>query len=179
MQYSVHGPGRRRLRAGRIASLVIVLACAIGAWLLYQGHTSEPFADFSVRTESARDETPVSSNGAIPLADLEEIAHGHYLVPQAAQAYRELIAALESAGYTATLNSAYRSLAEQQGLIDTYGLLEEGGTAAPLGTSEHGEGIAVDLGLEWDALVWMRHNAGRFGFAETVPEEPWHWVYVE
>lgn len=69
-------------------------------------------------------------------------------------------------------------------------------TAAVPGTSNHGLGLAIDLGLDSDpsddfndynenvalnaaANVWLQANVVRFGFSyETVPEEPWHvrWV---
>lgn len=45
------------------------------------------------------------------------------------------------------------------------------------GTSPHGWGMAVDLDLNAQAQSWMRANAGRFGFVEDTPREPWHWVY--
>ena len=54
--------------------------------------------------------------------------------------------------------------------------------AAVPGTSNHGWALAVDLcgGInvagtaEWR---WMTANAGRYGFVEDTPREPWHWVY--
>lgn len=53
-------------------------------------------------------------------------------------------------------------------------------TARP-GQSMHERGLAVDF--TWNgglisgrnaAFVWLRANAGRFGFA-NLPSEPWHW----
>jgi LAS superfamily LD-carboxypeptidase LdcB len=37
--------------------------------------------------------------------------------------------------------------------------------------------MAVDLDLDSRAQAWMRTNAGRYGFAEDTPREPWHWAY--
>lgn len=74
-----------------------------------------------------------------------------------------------------TVNSAYRDLAEQRELVDRYGLLEDGGRAAPVGGSQHGEGTCVDVTLDFEALAWMRENAPAHGFVETIPGEPWHW----
>ena len=37
--------------------------------------------------------------------------------------------------------------------------------------------MAVDLDLNARAQSWMRANAGRFGFVEDMPREPWHWAY--
>jgi hypothetical protein len=64
-------------------------------------------------------------------------------------------------------------------------------TAACPGTSNHGWGLAVDLGVETDGdvaaesigtasrptpeLTWLSNNADDFGFSwETLPEEYWH-----
>lgn len=154
------------LSPGRIASVLLMITCALVAAALYVQSTHETA------------EAAAGTNGRLPQDALSEIEPGFLLVHGAADAYGELIDALEAAGHTATLNSAYRSLDEQQRLIDTLGLLDDGGLAAPLGTSEHGDGIAVDLSLDWDALMWMRANAHEFGFAETVNDEPWHWAYV-
>jgi LAS superfamily LD-carboxypeptidase LdcB len=63
------------------------------------------------------------------------------------------------------------------------------GLAAPPGTSNHGDGVAVDLcgGIEsfgTKAHAWMRANAGRFGWVHPSwagprgkRPEPWHWEY--
>lgn len=48
---------------------------------------------------------------------------------------------------------------------------------ATAGTSTHGLGLSVDLGLDGRAQAWMRANADRFGFVEDVAGEPWHWTY--
>lgn len=66
--------------------------------------------------------------------------------------------------------------------------------AATPGTSNHGWGLAVDIGI-WpgDAgpktkvqgigsykgvvLAWLRANAADFGFFENVKSEPWHWEF--
>ena len=89
-----------------------------------------------------------------------------------------MAAAAAEDGHALTVNSAYRDLDEQQALIERYGLLEDGGRAAPLGESEHGEGTCVDLTLDYDALSWMRQHAAAHGFAETIADEPWHWNWV-
>lgn len=159
-------PQKLALHPGRAASLLILIAVAlIAAAIIAQSNHISAHADDS-------------RNGEISPAELSEIEPGYHLIHDAAAAYREMIAALRAAGHDSTLNSAYRTLEQQQELIDSLGLLEDGGTAARLGTSEHGDGIAVDLVLDWDALAWMRENAADFGFAETIESEPWHWAYV-
>ena len=47
-------------------------------------------------------------------------------------------------------------------------------TAIP-GTSMHERGLAVDFENRPGAWVWLAANAGRFGFRNNLPTEPWHW----
>lgn len=122
--------------------------------------------------------TPTSANGELPESALTEIGDGYRLTADAAEAFASLRAAASDAGMTMTVNSAYRSYADQVGMVEAYGLLADGGRAAEPGTSEHGWGTAVDLTLDGAALIWMRENAGTYGFAETIADEPWHWNYV-
>lgn len=122
--------------------------------------------------------TPAYPNGELPESALTEIGDGYRLTPDAAEAFASLRAAADEAGVTMSVNSAYRSYADQVEMVEAYGLLANGGRAAEPGTSEHGWGTAVDLTLDGSALVWIRENAGTYGFAETIPDEPWHWNYV-
>lgn len=109
------------------------------------------------------------------------IADGTSSVPAAASttaaAFTKLERAARDAGHDLTVNSAYRDLDEQAEMIRRFGLLEDGGRAAPLGESEHGDGTSVDLTLDTEALIWMRENAPGLGFYETITDEPWHWTW--
>lgn len=116
-------------------------------------------------------------NGKIPLEALDAIDTNAYLTPDAASAFKALRADFEAAGHTMKINSAYRSRAQQQEMIDRYGLQEEGGRAAPVGESEHGLGLSVDIQMSYEAVVWMRANAKKYGFVENAYREPWHWTY--
>jgi len=60
--------------------------------------------------------------------------------------------------------------------------------AAVPGTSNHGWGLAVDIGEESDgdlgtesistaAVQWLVNNAHRFGYSGELQSEPWHWRY--
>lgn len=51
--------------------------------------------------------------------------------------------------------------------------------ALPPGTSNHQQGIAIDIDVQTDAKTyqWLSENAHKYGFARTVSYEPWHWVY--
>ena len=117
-------------------------------------------------------------NGRIPTSELVQVAPGRYLTPDAAAGFSALAAGLRAAGHEVKINSAYRTLAEQEELVSDLGLLGEGGTAAAVGTSEHGMAISVDLTLSGAALTWMLARAQDYGFSKTVAEEPWHWTWI-
>lgn len=84
------------------------------------------------------------------------------------------------------LTSGYRTFEQQEGLRR-----QKPGLAAPAGTSEHGNGLAVDLcgGVEaaGPGYDWLRANGPAAGFDNpdwarqggSGPYEPWHWEYVD
>ncbi|MGL3805932.1 M15 family metallopeptidase [Paeniglutamicibacter sp. R2-26] len=180
-------PYTRMLRIGILAtSLMIVIASAIGfAYALWPAKeipasgSATPTATVVGHGTNALDKLGTAyGNGKIPRSELEEIAPGRRLTPEAAEGFAGMKKALVRAGHELQVNSAYRTLSEQEGLIKRHGLLSDGGNAAPVGESEHGLGLSVDLKLDADALAWMRERAGSFGFKNTVRGEPWHWTYV-
>ena len=88
-------------------------------------------------------------------------------------------------GVNMTLNSAYRTYAEQAALHSANPV----GAAAP-GTSNHGWALAIDFGGGINRYGsaqhnWLRSNANRFGWFQpswaqyygSLPE-PWHWEYA-
>ena len=117
-------------------------------------------------------------NGRIPPALLESIGQGdHRLAHDAATAFKAMAADARRDGVTLTVSDSYRSLDEQAAMVESEGRYGDGGLAAEPGTSAHGWGLAVDLDLNGRATTWLRANAARYGFAEDVPREPWHWTY--
>jgi hypothetical protein len=90
-------------------------------------------------------------------------------------------------GVNICVNDAYRSYAKQVALYKELG----SGVAAVPGTSNHGWGVAVDLGCGVGTFgsarhVWFAANAPRYGF--TQPEwaligsaraEAWHWQFFD
>ena len=115
-------------------------------------------------------------NGRIPASMLESIGQGdHRLTHDAATAFKAMAAAARRDGVALTVSDSYRSLDEQVAMVETQGQYGDGGLAAVPGTSAHGWGLAVDLDSR--AVSWMRANAGKYGFVEDVPREPWHWTY--
>jgi LAS superfamily LD-carboxypeptidase LdcB len=87
-------------------------------------------------------------------------------------------------GQPLCVTDSYRSYARQ---VDVYH--RKPGLAAVPGTSQHGWGLAVDLGCGVQdfgspAYNWMKANAGRFGFFHPDWAEPsgstpeaWHWEF--
>ena len=117
-------------------------------------------------------------NGKVPKSALGQVGDtGHRLWAPAAEALENLRAAAKRDGVKIGITDSYRPYAEQVDLARRKGLYSQGGLAAKPGTSDHGWGIAVDLDLNAKALAWMRDNAGKFGFDEDTPREPWHWGF--
>lgn len=117
-------------------------------------------------------------NGKIPSEALASIGTtGHHLWAPAARSYERLSAAAARDGVTIDITDSYRSYESQVDVAARKGLYSQGGLAAVPGTSDHGWGRSLDLGLDAKALTWMRANAGAYGFAEDVPRESWHWTY--
>jgi zinc D-Ala-D-Ala carboxypeptidase len=117
-------------------------------------------------------------NGKVPSDALSPINVGqHRLWAPAAQSFQQLSAAAAREGIVIKVTDSYRSLAQQVDVANRKGLYSNGGLAAKPGTSDHGWGLSLDLGLNATAQTWMRANAARFGFREDVPREPWHWTF--
>lgn len=118
-------------------------------------------------------------NGKIPADALQQVGTtSHRLWAPAASALTQLIADAKAQGVTIGITDSYRSYESQVDVAARKGLYSEGGLAAVPGTSDHGWGMAADLDLDSSAQAWMRANAGRYGFVEDTPREPWHWAYT-
>jgi zinc D-Ala-D-Ala carboxypeptidase len=134
-------------------------------------------------TRLNKDGVPVElvayGNGKIPSSALHPVGNtGHKLWAPAADSLTALVADAKRAGVNIGITDSYRPYAEQVDLARRKGLYSQGGLAAKPGTSDHGWGLAVDLDLDSKAQAWMRANAGRYGFVEDTPREPWHWAYT-
>lgn len=117
-------------------------------------------------------------NGRIPADALSPVGStGHKLWQPAAQQLERLLGDAAAQGVDIGITDSYRTYDTQVDLVRRKGLYSQGGLAARPGTSDHGWGLAVDLDLDAKAQAWMRANAGRYGFAESTPREPWHWSF--
>lgn len=91
-------------------------------------------------------------------------------------------------GYDLPLNDGYRDYANQ-----VKAKAENGDGAAPPGTSNHGWALAIDvgdrrhvrIGYSNPIYLWLKANAGRYGWAHPDwaepggqgPDEAWHWEF--
>ena len=125
------------------------------------------------------------SNGRIPTGELCPLpAEDEYLRADAAVAFYELNAAYhERFGEEMCVRSSYRSYEKQKEL---YERMSPGMAAAP-GSSNHGEGTALDLcdGVQNDdspQFKWLEDNSEKYDWihpewAYSSPYEPWHWEF--
>ncbi|MBN9608876.1 MAG: M15 family metallopeptidase [Actinobacteria bacterium] len=130
------------------------------------------------------------SNGQIPATALCPLtAAGQLLRCDAAAAWNGMSTAYRaSSGSPLCITDSYRTLAAQIALH-----AEKPTLAAAPGTSNHGWALAVDLcepgrggmGFTTATYLWLKANAGGFGFTHPAwaepgrgQEEPWHWEYT-
>lgn len=118
-------------------------------------------------------------NGKIPPDALAPInGSGERLWSPAAEKLNAMMADAKAAGVSISVTDGYRTYDSQVRLAQQKGLYSQGGLAAAPGTSKHGWGVAVDLGLNATGQAWMRQHAKEYGFVENVPREPWHWEFA-
>lgn len=118
-------------------------------------------------------------NGRIPESALAPLTgSSERMWAPAAQHLNDLLADAKKAGVSVTVTDGYRNYDDQVALANNKGLYSQGGLAAAPGTSEHGWGLAVDLGLDATSQAWMRQHAKEYGFVDNVPREPWHWQFA-
>lgn len=134
--------------------------------------------------ESLAAEAKQFPNGLIPSKYLCALPQkGHKLRADAALAFYKLnVAYKRRFGRDMCVTDAYRSLSEQHSVY-----ARRPGFAAVPGTSNHGEGQALDLcgGVQNSGSVqfnWLEANAEKYGWfhpswAYSNPFEPWHWEF--
>ncbi|MFC8799846.1 M15 family metallopeptidase [Promicromonospora sp. NPDC057138] len=130
-----------------------------------------------------------AENGHLSSSELASIpfASGHYVRADVVGGLADLNAAYAAEfGVNLTINSSYRTYAQQEALYDP-----SSDTAAPPGCSNHGTGLAIDIGGGVEAFGsaqydWLKANAEAYGwvhppFAEPSGRnpEPWHWQSVQ
>lgn len=125
-------------------------------------------------------------NGRIPASALASLSWAPQarLRSDAATAFERLNQAYRAEfGRNVSITDSYRNLAGQYSVAR-----RKPGLAARPGTSDHGWGLALDLGGGINKVgtrqhQWLQQNAPRFGFinppwARSAKRfEPWHWEY--
>jgi hypothetical protein len=141
-----------------------------------EGATTKASADAEVTppaTSTAGSMPTVATGGGY--AGTLAYRQGKPMRPDVAEAFDRMAAAAARDGVTLTINSAYRSDAEQQRLWDAN---PDPRMVAPPGTSLHRCGTELDLGPP-EAYSWLAANAARFGFVQRYSWEAWHYGYTE
>ena len=98
---------------------------------------------------------------------------GKPMRPDVAEAFDRMAAAARRDGHALSINSAFRSDAEQARL---FAANPNPKWVAPPGTSLHRYGTELDLGPP-SAYAWLKTNARRFGFINRYAWEPWHYGF--
>lgn len=121
-------------------------------------------------------------NGQIPSNAMRNIGGGHYLRADAAANFARMNAAFRQAfGRNISITDSYRPIGSQVRLKK-----QKPGLAATPGTSNHGWGLALDLGggINRHGTAqnnWMKRYARQFGFHPLSGNkgrlEPWHWEF--
>lgn len=141
------------------------------------------FANF----QAARQFNKGQDNGQLARRGMVWVGQGEQLRPRAAKAWKAMQAAAKLEGVSLGVTDAYRTLKEQKQLAAEKGIYGPGnrqGAAVP-GTSKHGAGRAVDVSYgpksqnsldSYNAAQakWLKQNASKYGFSQSVPGEPWH-----
>jgi len=137
----------------------------------------------------------------LELAEVGTDGREHFLISEAAVAWRRMKRDAHREGIVLSIVSAFRSVERQIEIVRRK--LKTGEpieqilrVSAPPGFSEHHSGRAIDLTTplvqtldigfaESEAFHWLMRHADGFGFFLSYPEnnahgysfEPWHWCY--
>jgi hypothetical protein len=129
-------------------------------------------AEAGSSTESSAGSMPSMASGGGYSGPLV-YRQGGGMRPDVAAAFDRMAAAASDAGLALTVNSAFRSDAEQAALFAAH---PDPRWVAPPGQSLHRCATELDLGPE-SAYGWLAANAGRFGFVQRYSWEAWHYGF--
>lgn len=110
------------------------------------------------------------NNGRIPFKAMAPIM-GSYLRGDAAASLRKMAHAAKQDGVNITLTGGYRDYATQVRLK-----AQKGDLAATPGQSNHGWGLAIDIG-EGEQRNWVAKHGRKYGWA-VLPSESWHFDFM-
>lgn len=119
-------------------------------------------------------------NGRPVSIRVSSVGNGQTMRTDAAAAFNRMKADAARAGINLTVNSGFRTMAQQRYLYNLY-LQGRGNLAARPGYSNHQNGISADIGTPGGyggaQYRWLAANGRRYGFINDVRGEPWHWTY--
>lgn len=152
---------------------------AIAALILFAMTRGTPSDSIPHSTADSSNKRVGYINGQPFELEVASIGNGKFLSVAAAAAFLRMDAAYFAAtGKHFFINSAFRTMAEQQYEYDTQGPA----IAAVPGKSTHQQGRSVDIstgGLGYASAVyaWLFNNARNYGFRNDSSTEAWHWTY--
>jgi peptidoglycan hydrolase-like protein with peptidoglycan-binding domain len=116
----------------------------------------------------------MAENGKLSPSELTAIPGGQ-LANEAAAAWLAPGGPADSGLRPGGDESSYRTIAMQETRWRIY--LEGGPLAAAVGTSMHGEGVAIDNPNGWEQS-WIAEHGARYGWVKSEAfSEPWHFNY--
>jgi zinc D-Ala-D-Ala carboxypeptidase len=160
------------------------LGPAVGpAW----GATSTGIASAAQLDDYLRSHSIEDRNGRLDPSEVTPVSGGWdgrdmALLAPAAESWEAMRADAARSGIDLRMIDAYRSWEVQAGAYEDYLAGRKKANVLPPGTSEHGNGLAVDVtngaiidtsDPEW---AWLRDNAQRYGWY-PISNESWHWEF--
>jgi len=115
-----------------------------------------------------------------PFAITVVTVDGEKVERETANAYYTMAQAADGDGVQLSINSGFRTMAEQERLYACYVdcNCNDCNLAAEPGYSNHQSGHALDLNTSAaGVLAWLNAHGAEFGFERTVPSEDWHWEW--
>jgi len=181
-------------RAGLAARLVVVVALVVALVLVSAGCGD----DASESAETCGDASAVAATGwalsTIDCAESQDTGYrngepfaitvvtvdGEKVERETANAYYTMAQAADRDGIQLSINSGFRTMAEQERLYACYVNCNcnDCNLAAEPGFSNHQSGHALDLNTAASGVLgWLNARGAEFGFERTVPSEDWHWEW--
>jgi hypothetical protein len=116
----------------------------------------------------------------LPASSLSAIGEGLFLATEAAEAYIAMRSHIQTkSGHAMRLNAAYRTYAKQLYLYNGYVNGQAGfNLAAFPGTSNHGWGLAIDLGDPSDRRSVDSYGSP-FGWSKAWSDAPGEWWHIK
>lgn len=172
--------------------MIVFLVCSIGAYVSWPGQPMEEGTLRLVNDTHAIPKRAVPTElEALQPTDTYTLACDVSVRPEVVEPFHQLMEDARAAGYTTwVVNSGFRTIDEQRGLVADYG----SAYAQRPSRSEHHTGLALDVGSTRGDIgslpegAWLAEHVSTYGFIIRYPAhktdvtkiayEPWHIRYV-